>query len=364
MGTVLYNVNHYLATTTRDGERTMFTQSDDGDRSTTNHDKKFDTHNDKSKNEDKNGGKRNVLFDMTEKFGLEIRKKFIGNDQSPTKNNTIIDRKTTTEEQESKSEETYQDMGRMLMKLMLPSNSNDSKVESLNDVIEEVKGMSGRGDIQDNNTMVEVFNVAKRCHNMLDSQLNEFFGEKGSPPLYLTNLMYYIEREDEIKNPTWKRRKHYFFPGIDIAQMDDLNEKLKLTDLAYEDTIDEIRDRLDIEYNSELVYCSLESLPNKPAHFIAVKRDQSPRSKELEVLLVVCGTKRITDVITDLICDATVYREGFAHSGIRDSGQWIANEHSDLFEKLRVLANKKKIKLTLLGHSLGAGAASSTFTFS
>ncbi|OEU07902.1 alpha/beta-hydrolase [Fragilariopsis cylindrus CCMP1102] len=241
---------------------------------------------------------------------------------------------------------------------MLPSNSNDSKVESLNDVIEEVKGMSGRGDIQDNNTIVEVFNVAKRCHNMLDSQLNEFFGEKGSPPLYLTNLIYYIEREDEIKNPTWKRRKHYFFPGIDIAQMDDLNEKLKLTDLAYEDTIDEIRDRLDIEYNSELVYCSLESLPNKPAHFIAVKRDQSPRSKELEVLLVVCGTKRITDIITDLICDATVYREGFAHYGIRDSGQWIANEHSDLFEKLRVLANKKKIKLTLLGHSLGAGAAS------
>jgi hypothetical protein len=343
----------------------MFTQSDDDDRST-NQDKKFDTHNDKSKDENKNGENRNVLFDMTEKFGLEIRKKFIGNDRSPTKNSTIIDRKTTTEEQESKSEETYQHMGRMLMKLMLPSNSssNDSKVESLNDVIEEVKGMSGRGDIQDNNTMVEVFDVAKRCHNMLDSQLNEFFGEKGIPPLYLTNLMYYIEREDEIKNPTWKRRKHYFFPGIDIAQMDDLNEKLKLTHLAYEDTIDEIRDRLDIEYNSELVYCSLESLPNKPAHFIAVKRDQSTRSKELEVLLVVCGTKRITDVITDLICDATLYREGFAHSGIRDSGQWIANEHFDLFEKLRVLANKKKIKLTLLGHSLGAGAASSTFIFS
>lgn len=366
MGTVLYQVNHYLATTntTRDGGRTMFTQSDNGDRST-NHDQKINTNND----ENKNGENRNLLFDMTEKFGLEIRKKFIGNDgHSPTKNNTIIESKKT-EEQTSESEETYQHMGRMLMKLLVSSNSNisnnNSKEASLNDVIKEVKGMSaGRGDIQDDTTSVlEVLDVAKRCQNMLESKMNEFFGEKGIPPLYLTNLMYYIEREDEIKNPTWKRRKHYFFPGIDIAQMDDLNEKLQLTHLAYEDTIDEIRDRLDIDYDSELVYCSLESFPNKPAHFIAVKRDQSPRSKELEVLLVVCGTKRITDVITDLICDATVYRDGFAHSGIRDSGQWIANEHTDLLEKLRVLANKKKIKLTLLGHSLGAGAASSTFFF-
>jgi len=37
-------------------------------------------------------------------------------------------------------------------------------------------------------------------------------------------------------------------------------------------------------------------------------------------------------------------------------------QHSDLLEKIKVLAKKKKIKLILLGHSLGAGAASSTCT--
>lgn len=254
----------------------------------------------------------------------------------------------------SKPEDTYQNMGKMLTKLLLPSSST-----SLSDVLVEVQEMSGRGDIQDVSTVSEVLDVARRCQDMLDSKLVTFFGEEGIPPLQLQQLFYFIEREDEVKNPSWKRRKHYFFPGIDMKQMEALNERLKLTDLAYTDTTEEVRNRLDKEYNSELVYCSLQSLPNKPAHFIAVKRDQSPWSTELEVLLVVCGTKRITDVITDLLCDAEPYRGGYAHSGIREGGQWIAKKHLGLLEKLRTLSNKRKIKLTLLGHSLGAGAATS-----
>jgi len=281
-------------------------------------------------------------------------------DQAVGKVTTSLRMPTSTDDdvpksEGSKPEDTYQNMGNMLMKLLLPtSNSN-----SLCDVLAEVQTMSGRGDIQDVSTVMEVLDVAKRCQIMLDTKLSAFFGEKGLPPLQLKQLYYFIEREDEVKNPSWKRRRHHFFPGIDMKQMDDLNEKLKLTDLAYTDTVEEVRDRLDREYNSELVYCSLNGLPNKPAHFIAVKRDQSPWSTELEVFLVVCGTKGVADVITDLLCDAEPYRDGYAHSGIRESGQWIANKHVDLLEKIRTLSNKRKIKLTLLGHSLGAGAATS-----
>jgi hypothetical protein len=114
--------------------------------------------------------------------------------------------------------------------------------------------------------------------------------------------MYYVEKEDERKNPSWKRRKHRFFPGIDMDMMDECYEKLLLARLGYADTVQQIKDELKRDYNSELVYCALESLPNKPAHFVAVKRDQSRWSNELEVLVVVCGTKSITDVITDLLC--------------------------------------------------------------
>jgi hypothetical protein len=253
------------------------------------------------------------------------------------------------------TEYTYRGIGTMLTNFINPNISN----ESLNDVLEQVRSISGRGEIQDSVCAMEVLDLAQRCQEMLGTKISIFFGEKGLPPLQLTQLLYFIEKEDEIKNPSWKRRKHYFFPGINVEQMNDLNEKLSICSTSYADTVEEIRDRLDTEWDSELVYCSLESLPNKPAHFIAVKRNQSYWSNELEVLLVVCGTKGITDVITDLLCDAEPYRYGYAHSGIRESGQWIANKHRDLLEKLRTLSKKKTIKLNLLGHSLGAGAATS-----
>ncbi|KAL3922567.1 MAG: hypothetical protein SGARI_006421 [Bacillariaceae sp.] len=223
--------------------------------------------------------------------------------------------------------------------------------------------MNGRGEVQDSVDVVEIFDVAKKCSQMLDSQMHDFFGDEVPPPLYLTSLMYFIEKQDQVKTPSWKRRKHRFFPGIDMSEMDDSYEKMLLAKLGYEDSIDTIRDVLKEDYNSELVYCSNVSRPNKPAHFVAVKRDQSRWSNELEVLVVVCGTKSITDVITDLLCDASPYRGGLAHSGITESGQWMVEKHRDLLVKLRELTNKKRIKMTLVGHSLGAAAATSKFSF-
>ena len=84
------------------------------------------------------------------------------------------------------------------------------------------------------------------------------------------------------------------------------------------------------------------------------------------------GTKTIGDVITDLICDAAEYRNGTAHAGILESGKYLATRHEQLIEQLLELSSKDKasgrggsggnnaptMKLTLIGHSLGAGAAS------
>jgi hypothetical protein len=55
--------------------------------------------------------------------------------------------------------------------------------------------------------------------------------------------------------------------------------------------------------------------------------------------------------------DTAPYRGGLAHAGITEAGHWLVEKHNGLFQKLRELTNKKKIKLTLVGHSLGAGAA-------
>jgi hypothetical protein len=259
---------------------------------------------------------------------------------------------------ETESKETFQGMGKTLMSLMSGSQ------KSIDDVVTQVRDMNGRGEVQDSVDVMEIFNVASKCAKMLDSQLDEFFKDEPLPPLYLTSLLYYIEKQDQIKNPSWKRRKHRFFPGIDMSEMDECYEKMLLARLGYEDSIDTIRDVLKQDYNSELVYCSNVSKPNKPAHFVAVKRDQSRWSNELEVLVVVCGTKSITDVITDLLCDASPYRGGLAHSGITESGKWLVEKHKDLLDKLRELTNKKRIKMTVVGHSLGAAAATSMFSVS
>lgn len=276
------------------------------------------------------------------------------------KTKSLLSTSLTTNSKDDKSKsQTYQEMGSTLISLM-SCNSNSS----IDSVVEQVRDMDGRGEVQDGFTMKEVYEVTKRCADMLNSELSAFFGEEGRPPLYLTNLMYYVEREDQRKNPSQKRRQHLFFPGIDIQEMDEMYDQLILAQLGYADTVEEIKDRLSKEYNAELVYCILESQPNKPSHFIAVKRDQSGYSSSLEVLIVVCGTKTVTDVVTDLLCRAGPYKGGFAHSGILESGQWIVEKHSDLLEKLRTVAKKKRIKLKLLGHSLGAGAATSVSTLS
>jgi hypothetical protein len=228
------------------------------------------------------------------------------------------------------------------------------KNESVNDVIAQTRDSlsSNAGDVSDQTSSAkDILVVAKRAASMLESKLTEFFGPDGPPSLSLTSLMYYFEAEDELKNPSWKRRKHRFFPGIDIAKMDELYDKMVLAKLGYAETVEEVQETLSKDHNSELVYATVESLPNKPSHFIAVPRDQSSWSPYLEVTIVVCGTKSMSDVLSDLLCHEGEYRGGFAHTGIMESGQLLVEKHTPLLERLKSLTNKRKIKLTLIGVS-------------
>jgi hypothetical protein len=192
-------------------------------------------------------------------------------------------------------------------------------------------------------------------------------------------LFYFLENQDEVKNFSYKRRKHRFCEGMDISQVDDLYEQLRLALLSYTDTEQEIEQSLanDFEDLYELMDCTMESFPGKPSYFLAVKKNKSSKSKTtssfsfknpwsntkddsiIEILLVVRGTKTITDVITDLLCEDVPYRGGSAHAGILQSGQYLAKKHEPLFRKLQQqFKGEKSIQLTLIGHSLGAGAAS------
>ncbi len=67
----------------------------------------------------------------------------------------------------------------------------------------------------------------------------------------------------------------------------------------------------------------------------------------------------LIDWFTDLLFDDVPYRGGSAHAGILQSGQYLAKKHEPLFRKLQEqVKGEKSIQITLIGHSLGAGAAS------
>jgi len=78
----------------------------------------------------------------------------------------------------------------------------------------------------------------------------------------------------------------------------------------------------------------------------------------------------MSDLITDAMMEATDYEipvpgndnngssiRGKAHSGMIQSGQYLVQRHKKLLSTLLKLSNKQKIEVTLIGHSLGAGAA-------
>ena len=157
---------------------------------------------------------------------------------------------------------------------------------TLDDIIDKARSYSEQGDINDKSQSVtEVLQIVQRASQQLDSTLDDFFdGEfttQKLPSLHPSNLYYYLEYEDSLKNASWKRRVHrYNTQGINIDTLDELNAKLVLSKLSYSDNVDEIRAKLETQYNCELLYCQLESSPGRPAHFIAVQKP--PKAAEAQ----------------------------------------------------------------------------------
>ena len=78
----------------------------------------------------------------------------------------------------------------------------------------------------------------------MDALSKSFEGSVGHidlSQLFPTSLFYFLEAEDERKNPSWKRRMHRFCPGINIDEVNALNNALYLSELAYEKSTDVIK---------------------------------------------------------------------------------------------------------------------------
>ena len=231
--------------------------------------------------------------------------------------------------------------------------------------------------------------------------------ERLFPANPVSSLHYYLEYEDAKKTPSWKRRIHRFHRSVDVMKVNELNEALHYCELSYADSVEDIRSGLATMYHHgrkgggggggggggkekkndnlnnkpqwELLFCDTESRPNEPSHFLAIQKNALPYDDVLHVLMVVRGTKSMSDLITDAMMEASDYEYaipgvaaaavaaakvgedsilcGKAHSGMQLSGKYLVNRHHTLLSTLLKLSKKRKIEITLIGHSLGAGAA-------
>ncbi|KAL3791048.1 hypothetical protein ACHAW5_002825 [Stephanodiscus triporus] len=204
----------------------------------------------------------------------------------------------------------------------------------------------------------------------------------------LSALHYYLEHQEAEKTPSWKRRMHRYQRSVEVAKVEELNEALLLSELSYADGVEEVRAGLEALHRGgrggeggninkpqwELLFCDTESRPGEPSHFLAIQKNASPYDDVLRVLMVVRGTKSMSDLITDAMMAASDYEyavpggegredgkdsiiRGKAHSGMQLSGRWLVDRHLTLLSTLLQLSKKRKIDITLIGHSLGAGAA-------
>lgn len=271
-----------------------------------------------------------------------------------------------TEETHTQSSSAYfEDMTNNFMKLVKGEPKQNEGEQAVSDIVASVRENIEHVEADEASTLLDVIKLFGAYKGKLGECAKKYIGSINLGKLSPTAILYYLEREDELKNPSWKRRKHRFNASVKIEKVSELNEALDLALLCYADTADEIREGLDkFRTPYDLVSVSVKSTPGQPANFVAVRRDQTSTSRirktssNLYVIIGVRGTKTAADAITDLLCDTEDYNGGKAHSFILESGKYIAEKHQKLLEELRVKFGKSKVKVKLIGHSLGAGAAS------
>lgn len=228
--------------------------------------------------------------------------------------------------------------------------------DSVLHLVERAKEIADGQSEYEARTLRQTLELFRAAFAAVHQSVQSSFGDLDLLKFNVFSFLYYLEVEDTRRTPSWKRRTHRFFRSVLVDEAVALHESLYLAELPYVDTVDEVRNGLRGS-DWELVYASMEGLPAEPGHFLALKKRQSEKSKYLEVLLSVRGTKEVGDLLSDAFLIAESYRGGKAHVGVRLAGKYLVAKHTPLLRQLLELSGKSKIKLSLVGHSLGAGAA-------
>ena len=224
------------------------------------------------------------------------------------------------------------------------------------------------------------WNAAKRVHQQLESTFKGTIDQFSVNPL---QAFYYMQQQEVENNAVHKRKQHAFLPPLPLPQALPLADGLYLSQLAYVDTCEHVTEHLRQFHNDRwaLLNCSVTGRPARPAHFVAVRKVAPPLAQQpknawerilnnldsrqgrrdgdvLEVAIVVRGSKEIADFISDGLLAPADYRGGKAHDGILESAKWLHESYHHFLLNLLTMTGLGKVKLWLVGHSLGAGTAS------
>jgi Lipase (class 3) len=200
------------------------------------------------------------------------------------------------------------------------------------------------------------------------SQLKESLDHISFDQFNPLGLYYFVEQEDERITPSWKRKQHRYHKSLEVNTLQELHNALFLSQLAYAKTSVDIQDGLKTFLNNSyvLIYSNTKGVPGEPAHFLAMKKESNPlipffpwqiKSHDLEILLVVRGTKELGDAVPDGLLAPDDFRTGKVHGGIGKAGKFLVTQHIHTLQHLLNVSKRDSIRLTMMGHSLGAGAA-------
>lgn len=190
--------------------------------------------------------------------------------------------------------------------------------------------------------------AGEQLHNQFGDVLDSL---DGYLPLV---LVYYLQNQAQVFNPIWKRRMHRFFNKVARKELVQLHDALYLSALAYVDTLDHFRQGLSQFDNDswELMFGTTNSLPDLPANFLLIHKELAPleeeeqqpslqslfagkKETEVVVVLVVRGTKDLSDAIADALLNPQEYKGGVAHGGILASGKNLAEYYLPKLKELR-----------------------------
>lgn len=276
----------------------------------------------------------------------------------------------------SDNEESTQKQGEGLVgilqsftKMMLsPQSEHGAAGTNVANFLESARSLASLGDQKEKRGVAQIVDLFKISFDKAYETFERHFGNVKFDKLPIS-FLYFLEKEDEVKNPSWKRRQHRYYQSIDMKTVYELHNSLYLAQLSYVDSVGSVKEGLDdFEGSLELIYCKTEAFPGEPAHFIAIKKEGKspgkslfswPQQEEsvLEVVMVVRGTKEIGDLLTDALMDESNYRGGMTHSGVHQGAEYIFDKHIGLMDHLLEITGRQKLRLNLVGHSLGAGVA-------